>query len=102
MKDLISKAHVHVLPSLNNTGIKLKLLNALFNGRHCLANKAGVSGSGLESFCHIAGDAASFREKISALYSLPFTEEEIQRRQGLLQTTYNNEANAKRLMTFLW
>ena len=102
MQDMICKAHVHVLPSLNNTGIKLKLLNAMFNGRHCLVNKAGVEGSGLETFCHIATDAASFQQKIEALYQQPFTEQEKQERQGLLQTIYNNEANARQLITFLW
>ena len=102
MQDMICKAHVHVLPSLNNTGIKLKLLNAMFNGRHCLVNKAGVEGSGLETFCHIATDTASFKQKIEALYQQPFTEQEKQQRQGLLQTIYNNEANARQLITFLW
>ncbi len=102
MQDLVAKAHIHVLPSLNNTGVKLKLLNALFNGRHCLVNKAAVSGSGLEKYCHIAEDAAAFQKKIEELYLQPFPEQEIEQRQGLLQTTYNNEANARQLMTFLW
>jgi glycosyltransferase involved in cell wall biosynthesis len=102
MQDMICKAHVHVLPSLNNTGVKLKLLNAMFNGRHCLVNKAGVEGSGLEAFCHVADDAKSFQQKIEELYLQSFTEQEIQNRQGLLQAMYNNDANAKKLMTFLW
>lgn len=102
LQDMIAKAHVHVIPSLNNTGIKLKLLNALFNGRHCLVNKAAVEGSGLEIFCHIADDALSFQQKIEALYLLPFTEQEVLQRQDLLQTIYNNESNARELMTFLW
>ncbi len=102
LQDMIYKAHIHVLPSLNKTGIKLKLLNAFFNGRYCLVNKAGVEGSGLESFCHLSENAESFQQKIQELYIQPFTEQEIQQRQGLLQTTYNNEANARVLMTFLW
>jgi len=102
MQDMIGKAHVHVLPSFNNTGIKLKLLNAMFNGRHCLVNKAAVKGSEIEIFCHIADDALSFQKKIESLYLLPFTEQEILQRQDLLQTIYNNEKNAKELMTFLW
>ncbi len=102
MQDMIQKAHIHVLPSFNNTGIKLKLLNAFFNGRHCLVNQAGVEGSGLESYCHVASDAKSFQEKIEELYKLPFTEQEMQQRQGLLLTVYNNEANARELITFLW
>ncbi len=102
LQDMICKAHVHVMPSFNNTGVKLKLLNALFNGRHCLVNKAAVEGSGLEKFCCIATDADSFQNKIKELYEQPFTEQEIQQRQGLLQTIYNNEAHAGKLMTFLW
>jgi len=102
MQDMICKAHVHVLPSFNNTGIKLKLLNAMFNGRHCLVNKAGVAGSGLETHCHIADDAESFQQKINELYTQPFTLQEIEQRQGLLQTIYNNEKNARELITFLW
>ncbi|MBK6635113.1 MAG: glycosyltransferase [Chitinophagaceae bacterium] len=100
MQDMIGKAHVHVLPSFNNTGIKLKLLNAVFNGRHCLVNKAGVEGSGLETLCHIAEDALSFQQK-KELYHLPFTTEDPGKRQSL-QATYNNEKNARELMTFLW
>ena len=102
MQDMIGKAHVHVLPSFNNTGVKLKLLNALFNGRHCLVNKAAVEGSGVEAYCTIATDAFSFQKNIEALYPHPFTEQEMQKRQQLLQTIYNNENNAKELMTFLW
>lgn len=102
MQDMICKAHVHVLPSLNNTGVKLKLLNAVFNGRHCLVNNAGVGGSGLENYCHVAEEAEDFKQKIKELYEQPFTQLEIEQRQGLLQTQFNNEANAKKLMTFLW
>jgi hypothetical protein len=103
MQDIIAKAQLHVLPSFNNTGIKLKLLNALFNGRHCLVNQAAVAGSRLEAACHIANDVASFKKVIETIYQQPFTEQEKERRQGLLQTIYNNEANAKYLVnSFGW
>lgn len=102
MQDLIAKAQLHILPSLNNTGVKLKLLNALFNGRHCIVNGAGVAGSGLEKACHVATDAASFKQLITELYQQPFTEQEKEERQGLLQTMYNNEANAKKLIALLY
>lgn len=102
MQDMICKAQIHVLPSFNSTGIKLKLLNAVFNGRHCLVNKKGVEGSGLEQACHTAEDAAAFKEAIRELYDRPFTENEKQQRQGLLLSQYNNEANAQKLMTWLY
>lgn len=101
MQDLISVAQIHILPSFNNTGVKLKLLNAIFNGRHCLVNKAGVEGSGLENYCHLAEDAISFQQKITVLYEKPFMQEEIQDREHLLHSEYDNEKNAKELMTFL-
>ncbi len=102
MQDMICKAHVHVLPSFNNTGIKLKLLNALFNGRHCVVNEATVEGTGLEAYCTIAEDEIAFQQKTEALYLQPFTEQQMQQRQQLLQTIYNNETNAKELIKFLW
>ncbi len=101
LQDLITRAQVNILPSFNNTGVKLKLMNAVFNGRHCLVNTAGVAGSGLENACHIANETAFFTEKIKALYELPFTENEKEMRQGLLQRVYNNEQNAVKLLTWL-
>lgn len=102
MQDMIGKAQLHVLPAFNNTGVKLKLLNALFNGRHCLVNTNGVEGSGVESVCTIANDAAAFKKAVVALYNQPFTENEKQQRQGLLLLQYNNEENAKKLTAYLW
>lgn len=102
LRDMIIKAQVHVLPSFNNTGIKLKLLNAFFNGRHCLVNAAGVAGSGLEAYCQTAETAVQFQEKICDLFAQPFLEEEKEKRQELLQTLYNNNINAEKLMQFLW
>jgi len=62
----------------------------------------GAAGSGLENVCHIANDAAAFKKAVETLYAQPFTENEKQQRQGLLLTMFNNEVNAKTLMTFLW
>ncbi|MBS1512206.1 MAG: glycosyltransferase family 4 protein [Bacteroidetes bacterium] len=101
MQDMIGKAHIHVLPSFNNTGIKLKLINALFNGRHCLVNAAGVEGSGLESACHIAEDADAFIHAIRKLYEQPFTEEEREQRQGLLHQIFNADRNAEMLIELI-
>jgi len=102
MDDLISKAHVHVLPSFNQTGVKLKLLNALYNGRHCIVNKAGVSGSEVESLCHIAETADEFKAAIKAVYEMPFTAEDIAERKAILEKNYNNEKNARQLIAWLY
>ena len=73
LKDIISKAQMHVIPSFNCTGIKLKLLNALFNGRHCVVNAEAVDGTGLREVCHLAEGAEEFKKVIVTLYDRPFT-----------------------------
>jgi len=102
MKDLISKAQVNILPSFNATGIKLKLLNALFNGRHCVVNEAAVKDTGLESACHIASTATAFRDVIVQLYRHYFGDEEIRLRKKMLLNTFNNEKNGRELMKEIW
>jgi hypothetical protein len=102
MQELIRDAQVHILPSFNATGVKLKLLNAICNGRHCLVNEAAVAGSGLEPFCHQAETAATFIEKLTFLHREVMTPEEIEKRKKLLSGTYNNEANALKMVTWLY
>ncbi|RYY15273.1 MAG: glycosyltransferase [Chitinophagaceae bacterium] len=102
LADMIAKAHIHVLPSMNETGVKLKLLNALYNGRHAVVNEAGVAGTGFESACHIAGNAAGFKSIVTQLYHKPFTDDEINLRKRLLSDSFNNQQNAGRLIGWIW
>lgn len=102
MQDMIAKAHIHILPSMNNTGVKLKLLNALYSGKHCIVNQAGVAGSGLESLCHTAEKPADYCTIIKLLYEQPFTQACIDERNALLKSLYSNENNAKAFMKLIW
>lgn len=97
---LIEEAHVHVLPSLNRTGVKLKLLNALFNGRHCLTNTAGVAGSGIGAGVVVEDSAKTFADRIQILMDTPFTAENAALRGDVLER-YNNRRNAEALSA-LW
>ena len=104
MNDLVRKAHIHVLPCFNKnvTGIRLKLLHTLFEGRHCVVNEPIVAGTGLETACHIGTNANAFASIITQLYHQPFTREEIILRKQLLGTTYDNEKNTCKLIHWLW
>ncbi len=102
MQDMIRKAQINILPSFNITGVKLKLLNALYNGRHCLINSAAAAGSGLEDLCVIAHDENSFREEIQRLYHEPFSEKDMQHRSAALLNRYNNEKNARQLIAWIY
>jgi hypothetical protein len=102
LQDLIAKAQLNILPSFNCTGIKLKLLNALFNGRHAIVNSGSVEGSGLEGICHLADDAATMRSLVMRLYTQPFLADEIQVRKKVLTAIYNKERNLQQLIRSIW
>lgn len=104
MNDLVRKAHIHTLPCFNKniTGIRLKLLHALTEGRHCVVNEPMVSGTGLDEACHIGTNANAFASIILQLYHHPFPQEEIVLRKQLLGNTYNNEKNTQKLSQWLW
>jgi Glycosyl transferases group 1 len=102
LQDLIAKAQVHILPSLNCTGVKLKLLNALFNGRHCIVNSEAVEGTGLERLCHLSDGAEHMQSLISQLYTQPMLGNEIRERQKVLACLYNPEENINKLMASIW
>ncbi|MFI5151921.1 MAG: glycosyltransferase [Chitinophagales bacterium] len=102
MQDIIAKAQIHVIPSFNATGIKLKLLNALFNGRHCVVNEEAVRDTRLEKLCHVGTDAREFKKMIIELFDRPFSSDEIGRRAEILHQEYDNQKNAGRLIQWLW
>lgn len=102
MQDMIAKAHINVIPSFTSTGMKTKLVNALFHGRHCVVNDATIAGSGLEAACHIGTNANAFCDIIAQLYHQPFTTDEIELRKHLLTPMFNNEANAKKQVGWIW
>jgi glycosyltransferase involved in cell wall biosynthesis len=102
MNDLIAKAHLNILPSFTDCGLKLKLINALYKGRHVVVNEAMVSGTGLEQACIQADSAAVMKYQIYRLFQLPFTEEDQLRRQEILSNVFNQEAQVNTLISLLF
>jgi len=102
MESLIQNAHINILISFNNAGMKLKLLNALYKGRHCLANQAIIENTGLEELCYIKDLPKDIIVKIQDLMNTEFTELEIQKRKELLyQTSFSNVTNARKTLNIL-
>lgn len=92
---LLQEAHIHVLPTFQATGLKLKLLYALFAGRHVLVNNTMLHGTGLAGCCTIAEDAITFRQSIIALMQKPFSLKDKAERTELLSAEYSNKENAR-------
>jgi glycosyltransferase involved in cell wall biosynthesis len=101
MQQLISEAQVNILPSFNTTGVKIKLINALFNGRYCVVNTNSIKDTGLESLCHVADDANTFKKIIHALFHKEFTSYEVEQRNKILEM-FDNKANADQLIQWIW
>lgn len=102
MEDLIRNAHILVLPTFQATGIKLKLLNSLFNGRHVMVNPPMILQTKLGLYCHVADDAPDFQKQILQLFDKPFLAEEIEKRKALLSQTYSNQINVQKLIEHLY
>lgn len=102
MAQLISEAHINVLPTFQATGVKLKLINALFNGRFCVVNKPMIEKTGLEELCYVCDSADEMKETIKSLFDKEFTQADLEKRIAVLEKNYSNTANAKNLMKLVW
>ena len=94
MTSLIQKAHIHLLITFQNTGIKLTLLNTLFSGKHIVANNLMVDGSDTEPLCHIANSPAEQILMCQKLMNTPFSANEEERRKNLLLSSFANSIQA--------
>ncbi len=98
---LVQNAQINILPTFQATGIKLKLLSALYIGRHCIVNSPMVAQTGLEKLCHIADSPAEMKRKISELMNSPFSLEEKRKRVLILEEKFSNETNVKKLIDLI-
>jgi len=102
IETLIADAHLNILPSFSSTGIKFKLLHALFEGRHCLVNREMIAGTGLEDCCTVASTAEEMKEHVKSLMSQKFTQEMLDNRIAILQRIFDNDANCQKLIGMIW
>jgi hypothetical protein len=99
--DLIKNAQINISVTAQQTGLKLKLLNTLYNGRYCLVNEKMLSGSELDDLCIIANDHATMKRKIRSLFDQEFDENIIDERKHKLTSIYNNGHNVEHLIELI-
>ena len=100
LDSLIAQAHINLLFTRQATGIKLKLLHALFAGRHCLVNPEMVEGSGLESLCTVATSGRELELQIHDLMLHAFDDFQIRKRKKTLQE-FSNRTGAEKILRML-
>jgi hypothetical protein len=97
MEDIIKDAHMHVLPTFQATGIKLKLLHVLYNGKFIIANKQMIENTGLSKLVTEANGATEMINAVNNLASTTFDLNESELRKTVLSKHFNNIENAKKI-----
>ena len=85
MNDLIQNAQINVLVSFQRSGMKLKLLNALYRGRFCVVNRSMIQNTGLESLCIIKKTSKEIAATIESYMNLQFSLNQVQERREILE-----------------
>ena len=99
--ELIRSAQINILPTFQETGIKLKLLAALYNGRYCIVNSPMVIDTGLESLCSIKDTPEEMKKEITRLFNIPFDQKEKIKRKEILSKYFSNKKNAEKMIALL-
>jgi hypothetical protein len=99
---LIEEAQIHLLPALASNGFKIKLIIALYGGRHIIVNHAACENTSIKNLCHISESWEEMISKIHLLMHEPFTEKMISQRRDMLGEQFDVRKNAKKLVDVLF
>lgn len=104
MQQLMQDAQVNILVTDQPTGLKLKLLNSLYCGRHCLVNSNMLAGTPLSPICHVADTPQEMQQQLAVLMQRPFSQKDKQSRVEVLSAYYSNTINIQHLIeaTMRW
>jgi hypothetical protein len=100
--ELIQQAHINVLPTFQATGIKLKLINVLYQGRFVVANDMMIKNTGLENLCKKANTPEEFIHQIKGLMDKEFKQKNIDERSEYLDSLFSNARNVKMILELLY
>jgi hypothetical protein len=101
MARLISDAHINILPVTKMNGLKLKLLFALYTGRHLIVNSEMGKGLGPGIQYRVGDSPEEMINLISCLMKEPFTAEMINERNIFLSANYDNKKNISKLIELI-
>jgi len=98
---LIHEAQINVLVTFQDTGLKLKLLNSLFAGRHTVVNSLMLAGSGLEPLCSVAETPGEMIRTCNQLMLTPFSTDALRERTNRLFPIFSDKHQAQRLIAMI-
>lgn len=95
MDSLIQYAHINLLITFQQTGIKLKLLHALDSGKHIIINSKMDDNGVFAALCHVKNTAEEIAKKIDELMKVDFTEEYAAERHAKFAAQFDNRRSAR-------
>lgn len=99
MERWIKGAAVVVLPAMQSSGVKLKLIQSLMHEKVVIANQAMMAGTGLQSYVYSAESPSEWKAWIQEkVWEKPKVVESMN--EALL--AYDNKNNIKRLIEFIY
>ena len=98
---LFEQAHINTLITFQKTGIKLKLLHALYKGKFIIANTKMSADTGLENACELANTKEEILAKTELLFTQKFTRSHRLERKELLKA-FDPDIAAKVLKEILF
>ncbi|HNW52044.1 MAG TPA: glycosyltransferase [Prolixibacteraceae bacterium] len=101
LDQLVIDAHINLLPTFQATGFKLKLLNALYNGRFCVGTPQLTEGTGLGELCVLAASEEEMIVAIKRLLSDSFSAEMVEKRRSALEGKFSNRSIISKLIDIL-
>jgi hypothetical protein len=102
MNDLIEKAHINLLLTFQQTGVKLKLLQAIELGNHIIINSKMDDAGIFKSMCVVEDNPTKILDQIERLAQEPFTKSMYKKRYKLFSQHFNNEINAKKITSIVF
>ena len=91
MNRLIQDAQIHLLITFQATGIKLKLLNVLYNGRHIIVSPQMVAGTDYAPLCHVGHNDDEWIRLCKDFADRPLTQQDIALRKQILDKQYDHK-----------
>jgi len=100
MNELVSNAQIHCLYTAQETGLKLKLIHVLYEGRHVVVNQNMLTGTDLEKACTICNTPSEYIDALDSLFKKNMDELLIAKRHQCL-IEMNNDKKTEYLLELM-
>ncbi len=101
MRQLIQEARVHVFYSEQDTGVKLKVVNALRSPGAILANNKMLRGTDFEQLCDATNTPQEYVDRIQSYFISPVSQIHLELRNSFLQEHFNPVKNCRQISDLL-